>query len=88
MASTPDSSISSRPAEVYPRLVTKRLIDVDDAALQGARQALDTRTIKDTVNTALRQAAAVAARRRHLERFALDQLPDLRGAEVMDQAWR
>ncbi len=68
--------------------MTKRLIDVDDAALGAAREALATRTIKDTVNAALRQAAAVAARRRHLERFALDQLPDLRRAEVMDEAWR
>lgn len=68
--------------------MTKRLIDVDDAALQAARAALDTSTIKDTVNTALRQAAATAARRRHLERLAANALPDLRRPEVMDSAWR
>jgi len=36
--------------------VTKRLIDVDDDALDAARAKLGTRTIKDTVNKALRSA--------------------------------
>ena len=42
---------------VYTRRVTKRLIDVDDDALDAARAQLGTRTIKDTVNEALRSAA-------------------------------
>jgi Arc/MetJ family transcription regulator len=37
--------------------MTKRLIDVDDDALDAARAQLGTRTIKDTVNEALRHAA-------------------------------
>jgi Arc/MetJ family transcription regulator len=37
--------------------MTKRLIDVDDEALDAARAQLGTRTIKDTVNEALRMAA-------------------------------
>lgn len=37
--------------------MTKRLIDVDDDALDAARAQLGTRTIKDTVNEALREAA-------------------------------
>ena len=37
--------------------MTKRLIDVDDDALDAARAKLGTRTIKDTVNEALRTAA-------------------------------
>jgi Arc/MetJ family transcription regulator len=37
--------------------MTKRLIDVDDDALDAARARLGTRTIKDTVNEALRSAA-------------------------------
>jgi Arc/MetJ family transcription regulator len=37
--------------------MTKRLIDVDDDALDAARAQLGTRTIKDTVNEALRMAA-------------------------------
>jgi Arc/MetJ family transcription regulator len=42
---------------VYTSAVTKRLIDVDDDALGAARAQLGTRTIKDTVNEALRSAA-------------------------------
>jgi len=37
--------------------MTKRLIDVDDDALDAARVKLGTATIKDTVNEALRSAA-------------------------------
>lgn len=37
--------------------MTKRLIDVDDQALDAARAHLGTRTIKDTVNKALSMAA-------------------------------
>lgn len=37
--------------------MTKRLIDVDDDALDAARAKLGTLTIKDTVNEALRTAA-------------------------------
>lgn len=38
--------------------MTKRLVDLDDDALAAARARLRTRTIKDTVNAALRHAAA------------------------------
>lgn len=38
--------------------LTKRLVDIDDEALAGARTRLRTRTIKDTVSEALRLAAA------------------------------
>jgi Arc/MetJ family transcription regulator len=43
--------------DVYTRRMTKRLIDVDDDALDAARAELGTLTIKDTVNEALRRAA-------------------------------
>ena len=44
-------------SEVYTLRMTKRLIDVDDDALDAARAELGTHTIKDTVNEALRRAA-------------------------------
>ena len=64
--------------------MTKRLIDVDDVALDAARAELGTRTIKDTVNEALRRAAA--ARRANLDQ-ALDVLAS---ADLADRstAWR
>jgi Arc/MetJ family transcription regulator len=64
--------------------VAKRLIDVDEAALQAARAHLGTTTIKDTVNEALRRAAA----RRQTE---LDEaLGVLARADLADRsrAWR
>lgn len=65
-------------------VVTKRLVDLDDEALAGARARLGTRTIKDTVNTALRQAAD--ARRAELE-AALDELAG-RDLDDRSDSWR
>lgn len=57
---------------VYTRsAMTKRLIDIDDRALAGARALLGTSTMKETVNEALRRAAT--ARQVQLE-AALDAL--------------
>ncbi len=44
------------------------LIDVDKRYLAAAQQALHTETEKDTVNAALREVIALAARRRDLLR--------------------
>lgn len=40
----------------------KHLIDLDEAALEAARSALGTRTIKDTVNASLALAAQTSGR--------------------------
>jgi Arc/MetJ family transcription regulator len=64
--------------------MTKRLIDVDEHALAAARAGLGTKTIKDTVNEALRRAAA--ARRSGIEQ-ALDVLANAELADRAD-AWR
>ncbi len=71
-------------SSVYTLRVTKRLIDVDDDALNAARAQLGTRTIKDTVNEALRRVA----RQRNAELArALSVLAD---TELDDRsaAWR
>ncbi len=64
--------------------MTKRLIDVDDLALDAARAELGTRTIKDTVNEALRRAAA--ARQSKLD-HALDVLANT-DLDDRSTAWR
>ena len=69
---------------VYTDLVTKRLIDVDDKALDAARAGLGTRTIKDTVNEALRRAAAARESQLH---EALDVLAS-RELDDRAEAWR
>ncbi len=69
---------------VYTGSVTKRLVDLDDDALAAARARLGTRTIKDTVNEALRRAAA--ARRGELAE-ALDLLSGFR-LDDRSESWR
>lgn len=70
--------------------MSKRLVDIDDEVLAQARLALGTDTIKDTVNTALHDAARAAVRRSvdvaSLQRFAR-AAQDLRDPEVMQRAW-
>jgi Arc/MetJ family transcription regulator len=68
--------------------VAKTLIDVDEEYLAAAQQVLHTETKKDTVNAALREVAALAARRRDLHRLASGGLPDLENEDVMNAAWR
>lgn len=65
-------------------------MEIDDAALEEARRALGTSTIKDTVNTALTEAAKAARRREltseNLQRFG-EACKDLGDPEVMAKAW-
>lgn len=68
--------------------MAKTLIDVDEQYLAAAQEALHTETKKDTVNAALREVAALAARRRDLQRLESGGLPDLEDEEVMRGAWR
>jgi Arc/MetJ family transcription regulator len=68
--------------------VTKTLIDVDDDDLAAAQELLHTETKKDTVNAALREVIALAARRRDLQRLTSGGLADLADDEVMRAAWR
>ncbi|HEY7729738.1 MAG TPA: hypothetical protein VH950_02435 [Gaiellaceae bacterium] len=64
--------------------MAKHLIDIDESALRAARAELGTRTIKETVNRALRQAGGSDRSRvkRSLERLARAKFAD-RG-----DAWR
>jgi Arc/MetJ family transcription regulator len=68
--------------------MAKTLIDVDEEYLAAAQEVLHTKTKKDTVNAALREVAALAARRRDLQRLKSSGLPDLADEEVMRGAWR
>jgi Arc/MetJ family transcription regulator len=68
--------------------MTKTLIDVDDALLSGAAEALGTATKKDTVNRALAEVIALHSREQELEFWRTGGLPDLGDADVMRSAWR
>ena len=64
--------------------MTKHLVDIDEEALHDAKRELGTRTIKDTVNLALRRAGT--RRRDDIEQ----QLEVLARADLAprEQAWR
>ena len=68
--------------------MAKTLVDVNEQYLAAAQEVLHTKTKKDTINAALRAVAALAARRRDLQRLAGGGLPDLADAEVMRDAWQ
>lgn len=64
----------------------KHLVDLDESALDAARRHLGTRTLKDTVNAALRMAAGRDPDGRDVD-VALDTLAAI---EFVDraEAWR
>ena len=70
--------------DVYTLGMTKHLVDIDEGTLSAARAELGTSTLKDTVNEALRRAAATRDQRvkRGLDRLAAAKLDD------REDAWR
>jgi Arc/MetJ family transcription regulator len=57
-------------------------VDIDDDALSAARAELGTETIKDTVNQALRRAAATRAKavKRSLDALGRAEIDEREGA--------
>lgn len=68
--------------------MTKRLVDLDDADVAAAREALGTKTLKDTVTKALKEASASAARRREVERLVGGSMKDLANKDEPARVWR
>jgi Arc/MetJ family transcription regulator len=68
--------------------VTKRLIDIEDDLLDSAARELGTSGVSDTVRTALRQAAAAAARARQVEWLSAGGLAELVESEQRAAVWR
>ncbi len=66
----------------------ERYIDIDDADLRAAQEALGTTSIEETVAAALRETAAVAARRREIERLTTQHPASLADREERRRPWR
>jgi Arc/MetJ family transcription regulator len=66
----------------------RTVVDIDEKSLREARAALGTTTKVETVNRALAEVAALAARRRDLKRFTRGDLPALIDEELYRAAWR
>lgn len=63
-------------------------MDIDENSLREARAALGTTTKVETVNPALAEVAALAARRRDLQRLASGVLSALGAEALYRDAWR
>jgi hypothetical protein len=69
---------------IYTLPMTKRLVDIDEVALDAARLQLGTTTIKATVNEALR---LVGSDRSEVVRDSMDVLAAMPLSD-RDDAWR
>ncbi|MDY7101246.1 MAG: type II toxin-antitoxin system VapB family antitoxin [Actinomycetota bacterium] len=68
--------------------MTKRLVDIDDELLAEARRLSGATTMKDAVDTALRELVRAELRRRHLRRLETGEGTDIADEEIMSGAWR
>ena len=68
--------------------MTKRLVDIDDSLLDRARELIGAATIKEAVNTSLRELVHAELRRRHLRRLVTGEGIDLGDEQIMTGAWR
>lgn len=66
----------------------RTVVDIDENSLREARAALGTTTKVETVNRALAEVAALAARRRDLKRLLSGDVSALGDEELYQAAWR
>ena len=66
----------------------KTTIAIDEEAAAEASRALGTKRLTDTVNASMREVAAMAARRRFIERLRDMEGMELDNPDVMSRAWR
>ena len=66
----------------------RTVVDIDENSLREARAALGTTTKVETVNRALAEVAALAARRRDLKRLVSGDLSALGDEDLYHAAWQ
>jgi Arc/MetJ family transcription regulator len=68
--------------------MTKRQIDIDDDLLEQVRAFFGTRTIKDTVNSALAEIAQYPERLTALDRWISAADPDGSEWQYLNESWQ
>ena len=66
----------------------KTSVDIDDHLIEQVRGVLGTSSIKETIDSALREVLRVDARRQEIRALAEMDGMDLANKDVMDKAWR
>jgi len=68
--------------------MTKRLVEIDDAQLESAREILGNKSIRATISEALALVIQIQAAQDSIEMFASGNVSDLADESVMKNAWR
>ena len=66
----------------------KTSVDIDDHLIEQVRSVLGTSSIKETIDSALREVLRVDARRQEIRALAEMDGMDLANKDVMTKAWR
>lgn len=66
----------------------KTSVVIDDSLLEQVRDLLGTRSIRDTIDTALREIVRNEARRQEIAALSEMDGLDLANEEIMARAWR
>lgn len=66
----------------------KTSVVIDDSLLEQVRDLLGTRSIRDTIDTALREVVQNEARRQEIAALSEMDGLDLANEEIMARAWR
>ncbi len=66
----------------------KTSVDIDDYLIEQVRGVLGTSSIKETIDSALREVLRVDARRQEIRALAKMDGMDLTNRDVMAKAWR
>ena len=66
----------------------KTSVDIDDHLIEQVRSVLGTSSIKETIDSALREVLRVDARRQEIRALAEMDGMDLADKDVMAKAWR
>ena len=68
--------------------MTKTSVEIDENLVEQARRVLGTSSIKETIDSALREVLRVDARRQEIRALAKMDGMDLANKDVMAKAWR
>ncbi len=71
-----------------PMSYRKTSVEIDESLFEKAREILATRTVKETIDRALREVLGQEARRREAQELISMSSLDLHDDKVMAGAWR
>lgn len=66
----------------------KTSVDIDDHLVRQVRMVLGTSSIKETIDSALREVLRVDARRQEIRALTKMDGMDLANEKIMEKAWR